>query len=30
MEYLELMKYVDHTLLKPYATWEEIVCVISN
>lgn len=24
MEYLELMKYVDHTLLKAYATWEEI------
>lgn len=24
MEHLEIMKYVDHTLLKAYATWEEI------
>ncbi|NLK64334.1 MAG: deoxyribose-phosphate aldolase [Tissierellia bacterium] len=24
MEYLEIMKYVDHTLLKAYASWEEI------
>ena len=24
MKYIELMKYVDHTLLKAYATWEEI------
>lgn len=24
MDYLEIMKYVDHTLLKAFATWEEI------
>lgn len=24
MEHLKMMKYVDHTLLKAYATWEEI------
>ena len=24
MDHWELMKYVDHTLLKPYASWEEI------
>lgn len=24
MNHLEMMKYVDHTLLKPFATWEEI------
>ena len=24
MEHLEMMKYVDHTLLKAFATWEEI------
>lgn len=24
MDHLEMMKYVDHTLLRPFATWEEI------
>ena len=29
MDTVEMMKYVDHTLLKAYATWEEI-CVLCD